>query len=725
MNGTSLRQLWNRRWLRYTVLGIALAYGGYLLLGNLVLNTGLGERIVNRKPERFQLQWTSGYTLLPFRAHLNDVQATGQFRRQHWQVQAERAEGAISVLGLLDKHIDLSGLRAEGVSVQLLPATTDLAPVPHVEGGWKVRLLDVVAGNVNRLQAGRLRLAGKGTLQGGFEKRFKGGALTVAPSRFSMQSAVLQRDGKTVLDDATLELDFSLDRTVLAETRGLHTLGNVVTHMQAKGRTVGLRILTHDDRLPDIEPVPGEGRLDLDMRLVRGQFQPGGKLALAVPWHGTDSFGVTHDNQLAVDVSVQDGLRVKASLPKVEDARLYLDADLALATNRIPLDGRFAALVPLTSGKLQGSWRFASLRWLDEMFVAAPWLAFDGAGQVDADLVLQDGKPATGSRIDVPDVGIKAMVMGNQVSGRAKAQVTLDRDGDGEPLTRLAVRMNDYAMHAGDASAPVYARGNDMAITVTAGGKVREFKDNFKAHMVFNDAQVPDLRVYNRYLPQKHLRFTSGAGRMAGDFTLDGDGGIGQGVLKLDGRQAGLVLAGLAVRGDVALGTRLQRADLKNRQFVLDGTQVAIRQASFSEAGGERHTGWWATVAMPKAQMGWNKPLSLTGSADIRMKDVSFVLALFSDKRDFPRWIDKLIDAGQAQVSGQIRWDGDTLVMAPLHGNNQRFGLDAQLKLSGGDRRGRLYASWGALGVGVEMHNQQRKFHLVRAKHWYDSQPPL
>lgn len=64
----------------------------------------------------------------------------------------------------------------------------------------------------------------------------------------------------------------------------------------------------------------------------------------------------------------------------------------------------------------------------------------------------------------------------------------------------------------------------------------------------------------------------------------------------------------------------------------------------------------------------------------------------------------------------------DTLVLDDINASNRRFNLLAQLRLRGQDRRGKLYAKWGVLSVGVGVDGPNNKFHVLRAREWYDSQ---
>ena len=123
--------------------------------------------------------------------------------------------------------------------------------------------------------------------------------------------------------------------------------------------------------------------------------------------------------------------------------------------------------------------------------------------------------------------------------------------------------------------------------------------------------------------------------------------------------------------------------------------------------------------------MDWDQPIAVDGRIDIAMKDVGFLLSLFSRKADYPKWINKLVDAGQAQVNGKVQWHRDTLVLDQVQANNDRFELAARLRMNKASRGGSLYARWGILSVGVDGKDGKRDFKLVNAKKWYDAQPDL
>jgi hypothetical protein len=123
--------------------------------------------------------------------------------------------------------------------------------------------------------------------------------------------------------------------------------------------------------------------------------------------------------------------------------------------------------------------------------------------------------------------------------------------------------------------------------------------------------------------------------------------------------------------------------------------------------------------------MDWDRPVSIDGHAKIAMKDVGFLLALFSRQKDYPKWMFKLIDSGQAQASGNVRLAGQTLLLDNVDASNARYDVKARLRMHGKQRTGNLYAKWGVLSCAVAVNNGQRDFHLIRAREWYDAQPAL
>lgn len=81
------------RALRWPLLALITLYAGYVLLGNLLLNTPLGPAALNRSPDKFAMQSGTGLTWWPGRLVLWNVDLQGQSTRTNWKVSAQRMSG--------------------------------------------------------------------------------------------------------------------------------------------------------------------------------------------------------------------------------------------------------------------------------------------------------------------------------------------------------------------------------------------------------------------------------------------------------------------------------------------------------------------------------------------------------------------------------------------------------------------------------------------------------
>ena len=721
MERTSFRTI-TLRWLARGLIALAATYALYLVAGNVFLNTALGEQAVNRKPDRFQMRWASGHTWWPGRVSLREVTMRGQSRRIGWEAQAQQVEGRIALWSLLSRRLHVPKVRAHEVRGGVRRVDKELPAPPPQDGGWELQFDRIASDSIRRGYFDGFELIGTGRGEVGFYKQLRGGPMELMPSTVGFTDARLLRNGEDVLREATLDAGFAIDRHRREDAAGLGKLMKTRLDVKLGGRTAGLHVAVGPRGDVAVKLVPGEGRADIDLGFERGLLMPGGRMKWTMAVGGNDIAGAVRNDILGIDVAVDEDIALKATVPPQADGRLAVDADLRLRGRQVPLRD-VASLLPRASGHVVGAWHFDSLRWLSDLFPQAPWLKLDGAGSVSADVQVVDGQLAAGSRIAVPEVDAVAEVMGNRIRGRARADIRLDAGTNGALVPRLQATMDRFDVASLKTPGTPYVQGRHLALSINADGPLAQLRDALQARVVFKDAKVPDLRVYNRFLPHRHMRFDEGAGALSGDLALDAAGEVGHGTVRIAGRGTRMHLAGVQLRGDIDLDLKLRRADLKRRMFVADGSTVQVRNVGFSEPGGESRRGWWARVKLDRARVDVDRPISAGGGADVTMKDVGFLLALFSRQKEYPAWVYTLVDAGQAQVRGRVQWRDDVLVLDRMQASNDRYDMLARLRLQGGQRQGDLYARWRALSVGVEVQGTQHKLHLVRAKAWYDGRP--
>ena len=712
------------RWTGWALLALIASYALYLLAGNLFLNTSLGHAALNRQPEKFQMQWARGSTWWPGRVSLSEVKLQGHAGHTRWSIQAASARGRIGLLPLLRREVHIPDVWVSDVAASVDRVDADQpAPAPR-PGGWTLRFDRIASDTIHRGSFGKLLLEGKGSAEFGFVKQLRGGPMEVLPSAVKFSRARLTQEDQEYLRDGTLDARFAIARHTRAQAQGLDKLRLSDIELKLQGTTAALAVALDANGRGSFKTVPGQGQAKAGLKFSRGAFAPGSQLRWQMPLLSTDPKGVTHIDQVQLALQVDRDMALTAHMPPQAGGAFGLDADLRIAGNQVPLKD-FGSLLPRTSGHVAGQWRFSSLRWLGRFFTRAPWLTLDGAGDLAADVQVLNGKVAAGSKFSVPEVAVVAEVMGNRIEGRGRADGRFDAGANGGLLPTLKIVLSHFNVAANDNLRAPYVQGSDLHLDLAAGEDLAALRRSLRAHLTFKGARIPDLRIYNRYLPSQHLRFDGGSGVLSGDLHLDARGDIGRGWIRVHGRKARMRVAGMTLRGDIDINTQLRRADLAKRNFAVDGSAIRLDNISFSEPGGETRSGWWARIDLPRARLDWDKPLNVGGNASVRMKDVGFLLSMFSRRKEYPKWVFKLVDAGQAQVRGRVQWQRDTLVLDRIDAGNDRFDLEGRLRLRGQRREGSLYAQWGVLSMAVQVEGSNNRFHLLRARQWYDAQPEV
>ncbi|HBK46375.1 MAG TPA: hypothetical protein DDZ67_08055 [Xanthomonadaceae bacterium] len=710
-------QRWPRPWRIAAVLSLAL-YALYLVAGNVFLNTPLFDAVTDRSPEKFRMQTGPAVTLLPGHIVAWNVHVRGHVRHTVYELHARRASGRIAILPLFRREVRIPRIEASEVTADVDRVEALMPSPPPGDRGWTLRFDAIHSQSIQRGRFGKLVIAGDGRGTVGFLKQIKGGPSELFPSKLQFARAQVRYGDLALLEQAHIEADFSYPRHYRAQAPGLRKLGITQARLRIEARTLALKIDTGGGHT-HLSTVPAQATLQADVGLARGELLPGSRAVWRLPLLA--GVGATDRGMLSLQLDVAQDMRLQARLPRDPDTGSELDADLRIAGRTLPFE-RPEALIPRTSGEVRGRWEFESLNWISDLFVRKPWFQLDGGGLVQGDLRIRQGELDSGSTFEVPHADAVAEVMGNRIAGAAQARGRVDGDA-GKRQMRLDVAMPRFEVAPAAEPRAIFVEGRALQLQMTGDSRLDRLRETLKARLRFKDARVPDLTTYNRYLPQRNVKLLGGGGSFDGDLELDGAGEVGSGRVSLRGRGVRLSMAGVEMRGDADLDARVRRADLERRIFDLDGSTVELKRMRLADAADARP--WWARVDVRRGRIDAKPPFQVDADADIRMKDASLVLSLFSQRGDYPRWIIKLMDAGEVQAHGRLRWRKDALVLDGLEAENDRLSMRARMEIGDAHRRGDLYVRWGVLGVGVGLDGEQRQWHLANARQWYEGRPVL
>ncbi|WP_058835640.1 hypothetical protein [Luteimonas abyssi] len=825
----------------------------YLIAANVFLNTAIGERVINQRPERFNAEWRWAVSVWPGFIHVREVRMGGRTRATAWEASASRAAGRIQVLPLLRKEVRIASTWGENVSLitdrsrrldddeadaleagrpgagaddgqagpgadrdaerardedggdgtdrspgtaasagagrpqpgqdlialvaerqaagdddgraqdaqpgRAAPATAgddDAAAAaggnadadtddrhdrreaegsdeasrsrgddgqdrPRTRSPWSLRMDRIHTGTLALLQFDDWRFEGGGSAEFGFSKTFAGGTLEIFPSRLDMPLAHVRHGDLDVFENGRIQFTLALPPHLPREVRGRHKVGITDARLQVGGEVPGLQLVEHADGRIDWQPGATPGRLDVDLAVVRGELQPDGHVRLQTRIETVGDAAAPDRLPLRLDVDVEEnGVHARARLPQTSGHPAFLDADLRTAHRHLDGDEARRWLDTLT-GRVAFAWRFGSLRWINPLLPAQGWLRLEGEADVTADLTVEAGELAPGSTAAIREARLFADVFDSVFSGEAHVEARVDQDGDVR-RTHARIVAERFEVAAQDDPDASYVQGRDLRLDLEAEGALAEFRDTLQAHLLFSDARIPDLRVYNRYLPGDSLRLLGGSGTLGGDLRIDPQGEVVEGDLQLSGQGAGIRVGVSELQGDLSVNGAIRRVRGGQRDYLVEPLQLQLRDVRLA---GANDAPWWAHMDLGGARLTWREPFVVDSDVRLRMKDASLLLSLFAERTAFPRWIGRIVDSGEVDATARTRVEGETFIVDGLQASNDRVDLHARLKVAGGQPRGDLYARWGVLGVGAELRDNERDLHLIGARDWYESRPPL
>lgn len=283
-----------RTWLKRIILAVLLLTGLYLLAVNLFLNTPLATRAFNRRPHRFQIHWTSAWTVWPGLVHTRGLKVEGWRPNVAWSVTAERARGWIDLGALTGRSFRIRDLRGEEVRSTIIRRKGIGKPNPPRRPGqqrsqrqpWSMSFEGIVLDHVREFRFNDFRLTGDGRAEGAFWFVL-GGDFRLEPSKVRLPAAEMWWGSDTLARNVDLTAEANMGPYKVRDHLGLEGFDFLSGTLKAQGQVSELPFLEKAG-LPG-----GEGRkpgtLTADLRVEQGRLAPGSRFDVTASADGETS----------------------------------------------------------------------------------------------------------------------------------------------------------------------------------------------------------------------------------------------------------------------------------------------------------------------------------------------------------------------------------------------------------------------------------------------------
>lgn len=274
----------------------------------------------------------------------------------------------------------------------------------------------------------------------------------------------------------------------------------------------------------------------------------------------------TRDTRLQVD----EAAVTVAGETLVKDMRIVADVDME------PFDPKAPGPFPtrLLSGRIQIEANQSDYRFVNYYLGQYEWPRIVGAGNVRAELQIQQGRLLVGSWLKLSPV-LNVEILDYQVAGNGSLHAQMLDDGERGDFELMLADVEFYRV---DQNAP-HLRSPRLVIRATTGPIILG-KDppTYRMTLDLAQGQVPDVRVFNTYLASDtRFKLLAGQGTLAMNLALEGN--RAQGNIELSGKGISVNTLNRPIRSDVSITIPVRDADLSARRFNVSGTQIVVNDA--------------------------------------------------------------------------------------------------------------------------------------------------
>ncbi len=287
----------------------------YLLAANILLNAAFVPQKLSRNPDRFSVEWTSAWTIVPGHLHVAGLKASVQTAQQKWWLSIGEADARLALGSLFFKTFLLQGVEVDSLTAGLRdrlslasapaagaasgaaerPTAAALAdappptPTPPASeessdwSGWSIAVSDADIGRIQALDVNGYRFSGQAQLRlEDFNHRLDG-PLALARGSVQVRSGQLQHGSDLLAADLQSAAEIRIDAFVPGENPGAAAARFVSGRIDVSGDLASFSFVNAYLSDNDWLQLDGRGRLQGKLQIENGSLLDGSELSFESP----------------------------------------------------------------------------------------------------------------------------------------------------------------------------------------------------------------------------------------------------------------------------------------------------------------------------------------------------------------------------------------------------------------------------------------------------------
>jgi hypothetical protein len=380
------------------------------------------------------------------------------------------------------------------------------------------------------------------------------------------------------------------------------------------------------------------------------------------------------------------------------------------------------SLLAGSSGELDLDASVTSLAFLDVLLTSEEPAKVRGDGTVEGRIVLAEGLPDVGTRLNIRSESLGVTVMDYLARGDGQVELSVE-EGGAAPDWNLAIRLDNGTMNRrGDGAGGIEAVQlllDAVVKDVTLGPGPRDFDLRFR----IPSAVVPDMGLFNGYLPtDSPLSFTGGTADLGLDLRLSRDDA--QGFVRLLGDRIDVSLDGQAIQADLVANMLVVGGQPGDMVFDLAGSTVSVENVRVQ--GAEQafsDEAWSGTVFFERANTTWRQPPRLDVEARLLMSDSRPFVALMRNHGG-PDFAGRMLTVEDIEGTALLTAADNRIRVPSAEVTSDDITVGMKALIAEADREGMIFLRWKALRALLKVRNGKRNVDVINSRSTFDRYEP-
>lgn len=413
----------------------------------------------------------------------------------------------------------------------------------------------------------------------------------------------------------------------------------------------------------------------------------------------------------------------------VEKGVLELDSSTGIAQEaglkqRLSvLKGKGLASIWNTAEQIELKGRISDLRWLNLLMKNPYDMSINGNGELTANVNIAAGWLAPGTKLLVLPKDLAVNVLDYVITGKGRVKMEVLKGGENPDVTLHVDVENGLLKRHGEEKAFV----EDVNIDLEALARGMSYNgpgNDMMVNLQILLATVTDMSLYNDYLPpQSPFVFLGGKADLTADINLTPSSATG--FVKLITTDMQSLIDDQKISGELTTDIQLAGGVPKNMEFditgsslVLDKTRIEGARKAFEQED------WRLRLDLKKGRVVWKKPILVEMEADLQISDTRPLVAIMSNRKDTPKWIDKLLTINDIHGNARVALAQDRITIPYAFAGSEKADLGAKGAIDAKARHGVFYVRFKKLHALLRINNDKRSLDLIKARQKFDLYSP-